>query len=63
MIYWIVLKKWKNLNSKNSNSIAKYKYLTLFKCPKILLCENLDLDLYAISHQLDNLGILYEYIT
>ncbi|CAD8183295.1 unnamed protein product [Paramecium pentaurelia] len=33
------------------------------QCPKILICESLDLDLYAMSHQLDNLGILYEYIT
>ncbi|CAD8092124.1 unnamed protein product [Paramecium sonneborni] len=33
------------------------------RCPKILICENVDLDLYALSHQLTNIGITYEYIT
>ncbi|CAD8086862.1 unnamed protein product [Paramecium sonneborni] len=33
------------------------------RCPKILICENIDLDLYALSHQLTNIGITYEYIT
>ncbi|CAK76839.1 unnamed protein product (macronuclear) [Paramecium tetraurelia] len=32
-------------------------------CTKILICESVDLDLYALSHQLTNIGITYEYIT
>ncbi|CAD8098389.1 unnamed protein product [Paramecium sonneborni] len=43
--------------------LKQQKFQFNCQCPKILICESLDLDLYALSHQLDNLGILYEYST
>ncbi|CAK85959.1 unnamed protein product (macronuclear) [Paramecium tetraurelia] len=43
--------------------LKQQKFQFNCQCPKILIYESIDLDLYAMSHQLDNLGILYEYIT
>ncbi|CAD8131632.1 unnamed protein product [Paramecium pentaurelia] len=43
--------------------IKQQKNKSNCKCTKILICESIDLDLYALSHQLTNIGITYEYIT
>jgi len=39
---------------------VKY-FNSLFKCCKIFISEINDYDLYALSHQLQNIGITYEF--
>ncbi|CAD8170466.1 unnamed protein product [Paramecium pentaurelia] len=43
--------------------IKQQKNKSNCRCTKILICESIDLDLYALSHQLTNIGITYEYVT
>ncbi|CAD8158398.1 unnamed protein product [Paramecium pentaurelia] len=41
--------------------IKQQQFVYKCQCPKILICEQNDFDLYAISHQLSNLKIPYIY--
>ncbi|CAD8077317.1 unnamed protein product [Paramecium sonneborni] len=41
--------------------IKNQQFIYNCQCPKILICEQNDFDLYAISHQLSNLKIPYIY--
>ncbi|CAD8091019.1 unnamed protein product [Paramecium sonneborni] len=41
--------------------IKQQQFIYKCQCPKILICEQNDFDLYAISHQLSNLKIPYIY--
>ncbi|CAD8078054.1 unnamed protein product [Paramecium sonneborni] len=41
--------------------IKNKQFIYKCQCPKILICEQNDFDLYAISHQLSNLKIPYIY--
>ncbi|CAD8175592.1 unnamed protein product [Paramecium octaurelia] len=42
--------------------IKQQKYTQKCQCPKILICEQNDFDLYAVSHQLGNIGMNFDYI-
>ncbi|CAD8064107.1 unnamed protein product [Paramecium primaurelia] len=41
--------------------IKQQKYNQKCQCPKILICEQNDFDLYAVSHQLGNIGMNFDY--
>ncbi|CAK78216.1 unnamed protein product (macronuclear) [Paramecium tetraurelia] len=41
--------------------VKNQQFIYKCQCPKILICEQNDFDLYAISHQLSNLKIPYVY--
>ncbi|CAD8056501.1 unnamed protein product [Paramecium primaurelia] len=41
--------------------IKQQKYTQKCQCPRILICEQNDFDLYAVSHQLGNIGMNYDY--
>ncbi|CAD8164223.1 unnamed protein product [Paramecium octaurelia] len=41
--------------------VKNQQFIYKCQCPKILICEQNDFDLYAISHQLSNLKIPYAY--
>ncbi|KAM3132672.1 hypothetical protein pb186bvf_015217 [Paramecium bursaria] len=44
------------------DKLKQQKYQASCDCPKIIISEEIDLDLFALSHQLDNIGIQFEIL-